>query len=53
VTGTFEHGNKLSLSIKCGKILDWLRNYKLLKKCFVKVSGSIPSAVTGDFFRGY
>jgi hypothetical protein len=31
-----EHGTELSGSIKCWEVLDWLRNWRLLRK------GSVP-----------
>jgi hypothetical protein len=34
VAGSCEHGNDPSGSIKGGKILDWLSNYKLFKNDF-------------------
>jgi hypothetical protein len=30
VTGSCEHGNEISVSIKDGEVLDWLNDYKLL-----------------------
>jgi hypothetical protein len=35
VTGSCEHGNELSVSIKGGKFLDHLSEYWLLKNDFV------------------
>jgi hypothetical protein len=32
VEGSCEHGNEPSGSIKCRKVLEWLYNWKLLKK---------------------
>jgi hypothetical protein len=32
VEGPCKHGNKPSGSIKCWEILEWLRNWRLLKK---------------------
>jgi len=32
VAGFGEHGNELSVSVECDKLLDWLGNYQLLKK---------------------
>jgi hypothetical protein len=32
VDGPFEHGSEPSGSIKCWEILEWLRNWRLLKK---------------------
>jgi hypothetical protein len=30
--GSFEHGNEVSGSIKCWEVLEWLHNWRLLKK---------------------
>jgi hypothetical protein len=32
VEGPYEHGDEPSGSIKCWEILEWLRNWRLLKK---------------------
>jgi hypothetical protein len=32
VEGSFENGNEPSGSIKCWEIVEWLRNWRLLKK---------------------
>jgi hypothetical protein len=32
VEGSCEHGNEHSCSIKCWEIVEWLRNWRLLKK---------------------
>ena len=37
--GCFECGNELSVSIKCGEFLDWLRKWYFIKKdCADRVS---------------
>jgi hypothetical protein len=33
VAGTYEFGNEPSGSMKCGKLLDWLKTGYLLKNC--------------------
>jgi hypothetical protein len=32
ITGSYEHGNEPSVSIKCWEVLEWLNNWQFLKK---------------------
>jgi hypothetical protein len=43
VDGSCEHGNEPSGSIKCWEVLDWLRNWSLLKKGSVQCVSGLQS----------
>jgi hypothetical protein len=51
VEGSCEHGTEPSGSIKCWEVLEWLHNWRILKKGSALRVSKITYAICSDSFR--